>query len=282
MKGLEEPQVVAPRLNRTDLVESIATAISSGRDEVNRIVEFLSVDMGRCPDSALTPLVPIDDDLVPMSVSIMHTSPHRNFLSILQRDPNLVGEAGRLLGLAGEQETIDVLKRLRTGTRIARRVKVWRPDGSQAGDLDVVACDPAAKLIVAMEVRWGLSADGNEEVHRIEAGAIEKRKQVAALREAVLRGAVPQWPAEWPDVRGFRWRWFMLTRDVLPMRSFDTDGVTIRSVQLLRYTLKPESSLETLCALLDEPPWPPAELRQTHWNSFRYGDVKVEIEQINA
>ena len=79
------------------------------------------------------------------------------------------------------------------------------------------------------------------------------------LREEIESGpAIPRWPAGWPDVSGFSWRWFLLTRDVLPTKEIDKNGVTIRSVQLLKYTLRPDSGVSDLVSALDTPPSPPA------------------------
>ncbi len=281
--GADDPNVIAPRIAKTQFVDSIARALAAPPDEVARIAEILSLDTEKCSDPALTPLVPLGTDLVPMSVSIVHASPHRNFLSIVQRNPSLFGDAGRWLGLAGERETASLLKRLDHQSCLATRVKVFRTDGMPAGDLDVVVCDPHARLIAAFEVRWSISSDGNEEVYRVESGAIAKRSQVVNLREAIESGsASPRWPKDWPDTADFTWRWFLLTRDVLPTKEVDANGVTIRSVQLLKYTLKRGARLAELLSLLDSPPSPPAQLCGTHWSTFRYGEVKVEVELINA
>jgi len=281
--GNTDAKLIAPRFDEVELVEGIAAQASISPDDVARIVEILSLNTAKCNDPALTPLVRLGSDVVPMSVSIIHTSPHRNLLSIVQRDPSLFGEAGRLLGRAGERETALVLERLRDSCLLATRVKVRRANGDAAGDLDVVVCDPLTRQLAIFEVRWGISSDGNEEVYRTETAAIEKRAQVLKLRKAIeSRSAAPVWPGEWPDVGDFTWRWFLLTRDVLPTREVDALGVTIRSVQLLRYTLKNAAGVSELLSALDNPPVPPASLLGTQWSRFRYGDITVEIEQINA
>src|SRR5207249_12235674 len=108
---------------------------------------------------------------------------------------------------------------------------------NSAGDLDVVLCDSSTSTLVIFEIKWHLPVDGNREVNRVEQDAIEKRKQVVRLRDEIARGdAIPAWPAGWPDVSSYRKRWFVLTRDVLPMRSVSEDDVTIRSLQLLERT----------------------------------------------
>ena len=147
----------------------------------------------------------------------------------------------------------------------------------------MVLCDPSTATLVIFEIKWHLPVDGNREVNRVEQDAIEKRKQVVRLRDEMTRGdAIPAWPAGWPDVSSYRKRWFVLTRDVLPMRSVSEDDVTIRSLQLLNRTLQSRASLADLISALDHPPETPAVTRKTQWESLRYGDLKIEIEMIMA
>lgn len=250
---------------------------------VQRAVDLLTVDLDRCSDAALTPLVPVDNLLVPMSLSIVYTSPERNMLARVQSDPGLFGEAGRILGVAGERETLKVLSRLGGHPLIAQRIGVTRRDGSPAGDFDIVVCDPSANLVVVLEIKWGISTDGNADVYKVERGAIEKRAQVIRLRKEVVSGkAKPKWPSAWPDVTGCEFRWYVLTRDVLATRSISDDYITTRSVQLLARTLRKDATVEDLVAALDHPPTPPSALCETQGDRVRYGDISVEIELIVA
>jgi hypothetical protein len=163
MLGSLHLPTIVPLVPRKDLIGALADASGLRAWIVDRVVGLLTLDLSRCKDGALTPLVPIDDYLVPMSSSIVCTSPQRNLLAILQSDPSTFGEAGRLLGLAGEHSTVELLQRLRSDIAVTRRVKVLRADGSPAGDLDVVACDPSTRRTVVFEIRWGIAADGNAE-----------------------------------------------------------------------------------------------------------------------
>jgi hypothetical protein len=137
--GSHHLPTILPLLPRNDLVSTLADATGLSPSVIDRAVALLTLDLARCSDGALTPLVPVDGQIVPMSSLILPTSPQRNLLAIVQSAPSMVGEAGRLLGLAGERAALTVLQRLRSDVLVARRVKVLRPNGSPAGDFDVVA-----------------------------------------------------------------------------------------------------------------------------------------------
>lgn len=277
--GSLHPPTIVPAVDREGFIEDFAASAGIDAGAVERITTLHTIDVSRCPDAALTPLVSLGRALIPMSSLIVPGAPHRNALAIVQSDPNLFGEAGRLLGMAGEHETLQTLDRMAKGTLVASRVKARRRNGDPAGDLDVVVCDPRDKLIAVFEIKWHIAADGNAEVYRMEGQAIEKRKQVERLRREVQGGdATVQWPAGWPDLTDFDWRWFVLTRDVLATRDIDTNQVVLRSHQLLSRTLRKGATLRQLIDLLESPPIPPVELCGTEWHRIRYGDLRVDAE----
>jgi hypothetical protein len=281
MVGSIAPETVSPLTRREVFIKQVAAAAGIGEDACERITRLLELDLDRCPDGALTPLILLDGWVLPMSSLIIPSAPQRNLIAILQLDPARVGEAGRLLGVAGEKEVASIVKRMDTSVRRLSRVKVRRLNGDSAGDLDVVLCDPSTATLVIFEIKWHLPVDGNREANRVEQDAIEKRKQVVRLRDEMARGdAIPAWPAGWSDVGNYRKRWFVLTRDVLPMRRASEDDVTIRSLQLLSRTLRSGASLADLIYALDHPPDTPALTRKTQWESLRFGDLKVEMEMI--
>lgn len=283
LNGSRDLQAIAPAVHRASLVADLSAATGLNPNHVAKVMGWLTLDDVGSRDPALTPFIPIGDSLVPISNGIMATSPQRNLLSVLQSDPDRFGAAGRELGDAGESAVMSVLARLDSRVRIDRRVKVVRDTGMPAGDFDVVAYDPVIGLAAVFEVRWGLTADGNREVYRVEADSWRKRQQVVKLRDEVVSGvATPQWPLGWDVTREVELRWFVLTRDVLTMRRVSEDGITIRSHQLLEKMLRKGSSLADLVSLLDNPPLPPAVLSETQWDRIRFGDFSVEIEHLNA
>lgn len=283
MWGSVHRPMIVPLLRRGEFVASVADDAGIDADAADQITTTLTMDPDRSYDPALTPLVPLGDKVLPMSSLIMPASPHRNTLALIQTDPRLFGEAGRLLGMAGEHATLKTLERLSPEALVTTRVKAKRADGSPAGDLDVVVCDPRERLLVVFEIKWHLAADGNAEVYRLERAAIEKRAQVLRLRGEIESGTASlDWPGGWPDVSGFAWRWFVLTRDVLATREVATDEVTLRSHQMLTRTLRRDATVRDLLGLLDDPPIPPAQLCATQWERIRYGDLRIDAEMIVA
>ncbi len=283
MNGARGTETIAPLLEREAAVGQLAAEAEVGESAVDAMVQVLTLDLGRCPDGALTPLVPVDDRLLPMSSIIVPSAPQRNLLANVASDPAMVGDAGRLLGLAGERATAEALERMSSGVLIATRVKVRRTNGEPAGDLDVVVCDPSAQVMAIFEIKWHLAADGNAEVYRAAKLATDKRSQVTRLRGEIAAGqATVRWPANWPDVGSFTQRWFVLTRDVLPLQDIDDDEVTVRSLQLIQRTVRKDATGHDLIAALEHPPVPPDVLTATDWESFRFGDLRVEVEVVRA
>lgn len=274
--GAVNPDVTAPRVPRSDLVEMLAHAAGLGQETAARFVDLLTADPTRCRDVALTPLVPVGSrDLLPMSSLIIPQSPHRNSISIVQADPGQFSRAGQLLGKAGEHAVETILERLDARVLVSRRVDVVRRDSTPAGDLDIVVCDTETSTGAIFEIKWHLGADGSAEVAKAEQAALSKRKQVVRLRDELRSGgASPRWPKDWPDVSDFSFRWFVLTNDVLVTREVDAEEVTIRSCQLLESMLKNGASLEELIRLLDDPPIPDF-FTETQWERFRYGDIRI-------
>ena len=274
---------VAPPMSIAELVSMQSSASRVDPMVTARIVKLFSFDVGHTRDGALTPFIPVDGAFVPMCAIIMRTSPQRNLLAIVQAPPGLFGGVGRLLGRVGEVETLKLFERLNPDVLSTSRLAVVREDGSPAGDLDVVVCDPTTRTVVVFEVKWSTSSDGNEEVYKSEQAAIKKRAQVVRTRDEIEAGkAVPVWPKEWPDLTGFDFRWYALTRDVLAMREIDSDGVVIRSHQLLQRTLRKGASGRDLVAALAHPPPPPPALTETQWERVRFGELTVELELIVA
>ena len=143
----------------------------------------------------------------------------------------------------------------------------------------MVLCDPTEKLLVVMEVRWHPSTANRNEGLDISQAAIKKCEQVRRLRNEIQTGkATVRWAPNWPDVSGFRWRWFVLTRDVLPSEHRTDSGDTpIGSWQMLRYLLPSQAPLTELVNLMDEPRWSDSWPRS--WRHYRFGELHIEAER---
>jgi hypothetical protein len=121
------------------LVRDLADSTGVPVERVRPITDLLTLDLARCPDPCLTPLVPLGDDfphgagfVVPMSSLIVPSSPVRNFTALLQADPARFGRAGRELGALGARTVTETLGRL-SGALVAAGVQVVRPNRSRAG-----------------------------------------------------------------------------------------------------------------------------------------------------
>lgn len=283
MHGATDPKIVTPRWTRDCFVEAFSTGCEIDEQSAVRLSEMLTMDMTRCPDPALTPLVPLGEELLLMSSLVLPASPHRNTVSIVQQSPELFGRAGKLLGNAGENQLVETLGRMIDTTLVARRVLVKRPNGETAGDLDVVVCDPSEQQLASFEVSWRLPSDGNAESYKAAQLAIDKREQVRRLRSEIESGlAEPRWPSSWPDISTFNWRWYVVTRDVIPNPQDDSHVVGLSSERLLRYTLRKDATVGDLMTCLDSPPEPPDVFQETQWSRIRYGDLRIDIESIKA
>jgi hypothetical protein len=203
----------------------------------------------------------------------------RNLTSLLQLDPARFGLAGQVIGRLGIDSCAETLERV-SGVRLARNVGLISPSGTRVGDLDVVLVDSARRLMVVFEVTWQIGPDGAVEIGRALQKAAEKRIQVARNRAHLTqRTATARWPTGWPDVSGYATRWYVLTRDVLPVTP-PPDDVIVRSHQMLAWMLRPGSSLDDLVQLLDHPATPPTELARLHWGALKFGAHRFEWTQV--
>jgi len=283
LRGSTSGLVIVPLVDSDAFVADLIKATLVPEDRVRLIVALLTLDLERCPDPCLTPLVPLGRDLlVPMSSLIVPSSPVRNFTALLQAEPARFGRAGQELGALGARTVADTLRRV-SGALVTTNIKVVRPNRLRAGDLDVVICDPTNRMMAIFEIMWRIGPDGSAEVAKAEEDAHAKREQVARVRGDIETGrAAPRWPAHWPDVTGFQTRWYILTPNVLPVRTVEADGTIVRSHQMLDAMLPPGSSVADLIELMDEPHYPPPELTETQWEQVTYGDFEIRFDVSKA
>lgn len=69
--GSTSSSVVAPFFERSELVDRFTAASRVDRAKVGRIVDLFTLDLVRCPDACLTPLVPFGGGLLPMSSLVL-------------------------------------------------------------------------------------------------------------------------------------------------------------------------------------------------------------------
>ena len=280
MQGIEDPALVTPVVSRNRLRGAIAAATSVEPSKVAEVLDLMTLNLAACPDPCLTPLVPVDDsDALALVSGLMVPGSHvRNFLARLQLDPSRYGEAGRQLGLLGSRAVAASLRDGLPAARVAERVPVLRSNGSQEGDLDVVAYDPATMKTVVFEVLWDVGVDGSVEAGRTEQRSMAKREQVGQLRAAITSGrGKPRFPPSFdPDLGSAEW--MILTANILPIAPAAADGVPIRSHLLLKMLLNKHKDLAGLLAALHDPPPPPRSLATLSWGTLRFGPYLVRVE----
>lgn len=281
MRGSTSAAATIPFFLPEELTHDLARDTGVSEPRVERLLSVLTVDLERCQDPCLTPIVPVGQALVPMSGLIAPGSPLRNLTARLQLDPEAFGAAGQALGRLGVETCAETLTRV-AGVRLATNVRLVTMTGERVGDLDVVIVDPHAHLMVVFEVTWQIGPDGAVEIARALDKAADKRAQIARYRVHLAEGtATPRWPAGWPDTSAYSTRWYVLTRDVLPL-SPPPDDIIVRSHQMLAWMLKSASTLEELVGLLDNPPTPPTELATLHSASLKFGSYIIEWDQVVA
>lgn len=278
MRGSVSAAAITPTYSGVDFISTLSAASSVPGDRVGTIVNALTMNTEASIDPCLTPIIPIDESLAPMSSLIAPGSPVRNLTIVLQQDTTRFGEAGKAIGRLGVDECRQTLSRL-AGCRLATNVALVS-EGRKVGDLDVVVLDSARRLMVVFEVTWQLAPDGSAEIGKAVGKAIAKRKQVARNRSQVESGSAhARVPADWPDFSDYTKRWFIVTRDVLPLTPAE-DEIVIRSHQMLAWMLKDQATIEELIDLLDNPPTPPGPLDELIEAERTYGDIRVTWNQV--
>lgn len=282
--GSVDAQTRAPLVDREPFCRLMADRAGISERTATAITERLTMDPDRCPDGALTPLVPIDNKIFLASFMILSTSPQRNLIAALHADNSIAtGHLDRVTGRLGEEHVVEILERMAPGVLVARGVKLVRPDRSLVGEIDVVVCHPASRTVACFEVKWDLGADDAAEIYKSLQRAQDKREQVIRHRHAVEnRTAKIRRPPRWPDITDFTFRWFVLANNVLVTEDIDRDGVTIRSAQLLERSLPAKASMTDLVDLLDHLPTPAPEDCTTFWHHGTYGELDLEIEVLGT
>jgi hypothetical protein len=125
--SVHRPMIV-PLSRRDEFVAGVADDAGIDADAADEITTILTRDADRSYDPALTPLVPLGDEVLPMSSLIMPASPHRNTLALIETDPRLFRVVGRLLCVAGELATCSPVRPKRMMPPRAARSSVAQPD----------------------------------------------------------------------------------------------------------------------------------------------------------
>lgn len=281
--GSQHKATVAPEFPRQVFIEEIARSAGIPVTAAEAITTLLTLDTDRPLDVALTPLLRLpNDSLFVMTSLVMTSSPERNLLKASQADPQTYGRLGNLLGHEGEQKVARLVREgMGSGTLCATRVNVRGGKGQDVSDLDVVVYSPHQNLLVVLEVKWHIGVDGAYEARTAERTTREKHARLDHVREEINQRTVKvAWPDSWPTVPAdTKWRWYLLTNNVLPAQHRDSNGITIRSYQMLNHLLPVGFSARTLASLLDTPPTPQGCFPRR--NRLYFGPLTVDVETVD-
>jgi hypothetical protein len=161
-------------------------------------------------------------------------------------------------------------------------VKVRDQNGRPAGDLDVVSIDPVENLIAVFEVKWQLEPDGASEIDKVEIQATQGQAQLARIASGLANGSLRvKWPPGYPDTSTYKWEWFVITSNVIPVVRGTSGTILARSHRVLTHmALRVGASLREVCDLLAKPAIPPtADERVLESISHRFWNYEITVRR---
>lgn len=282
LAGPKETAWACPRLTLTELVRLLRPS-GIPDERISAVINDATFDPARNEDPCLSPLLPVQDGFAVPSSLIIHSGPERNALMLARANPAIRGRFAKELGRYGAEQVAGLFKGL--SFRVAIGVKLLRPNKSVAGDLDVVVLDVTQRVALVFEVKWHLPVDGAREINAALGRAMEGQQQARAVRAGLEAGEIrPRWPQGWPDPGTWRWRWFVLTNDVLPVVDTMVEP-EIRSHQLLFHIVgraSKEGGLNAIADRLHTPPFPPDELCELITNESRFGGYRISAASVQV
>jgi hypothetical protein len=180
------------------------------REEAEWFTDLMTYKPAKKADASATPLIPYQDVLVLSTALINVRGAERTLLRAAAIDPANFGALGQRLGRLADRFA-SVLNSLHQA-RIATRVKAVRPDGTQAGDVDVLVVDFAAGQALAIEVKWPVEALTFGEADKINDDIRVGARQLDRLRSTLLAGGASlKTPPSWPAMHNLQWTWLVAT-----------------------------------------------------------------------
>lgn len=105
----------------------------------------------------------------------------------------------------------------RHGGPAASRAGVRELPAVRAGELDVVAWDPAARCGLVLDVEWSSEPDGCAQTARRDDVLLTGQRQAEARRAQVEDGSIV-WPEALPPYDQYSWTWFVVGGTTLPRK----------------------------------------------------------------
>lgn len=279
--GISEATLLGvPTPKLIEILEKVTDG-SVARAGVEAFIDLMRFRPGRHTDASHAPLIPYGDRLLLPPALLSPRGIERTLLRSAAADPNRFGPVGKALGRQADAWA-DLLAAL-PGILVARRLAVVRPDGSAAGDLDIVAIDPGGGVGVVIEAKWPIDALTVREGSKIDDWITSARAQVLRVRRGLEQGLLrTRLPPGWPDFSSVRWHWLVGTPQQLDSRLGQPDADIVPATSLrLAAALPPAPSLAEFLGHLLRPPLPrPGEDYDVVQHEFRVNRYRVVADAL--
>ncbi|MFH8557281.1 hypothetical protein ACH4FE_27325 [Streptomyces celluloflavus] len=240
-------------------------------------VERLTYRTGR--SCRTSPLVPYGGAVIICPPLITPRAVDPIMLRSAAHDSRRFGSIGRELGNRATAWTEWL--RATPGALVAERVPATRADGRSAGDLDVVAVDPARRVGLCFEIKWPIEALSLPESMKVESWATSAARQLDRLREELRTGtATALLPSGWPPFESIDWTWCVGTPQQLCLRPLPAQAMHVTSLRYVQ-ALGTPPGLATLSDALVRPDLPTEGVHfKVARRSFPVGSRQVHLDAL--
>jgi hypothetical protein len=139
------------------------------------------------------------------------------------------------------------------GVKVVEGAKVRSLKGQAAGDLDVVAFDPASRKGLILEIKWPIDALTLAETFKTDQTIVLASVQLGKIRRSLAAGAVrAKLPPEWPAFDEIDWAWGVGMPQQLTPRPLPEPDMFATSFRYVS-RLDPANSLPELISTLRSP-----------------------------
>ncbi|MGS2641797.1 hypothetical protein [Streptosporangium sp. LJ11] len=261
-------------LPRDEIAAKLVETVEDGADldVAQEMVDLLTFRPGVSPLAA--PLIPCEDKLIICPALINPIGIERLLLRAVAANPSRFGKVGKQLGKRAN-EWGELVREI-PDVQVAEGVKVKRPNGSTAGDLDLVAIDPSAGVGLCVEVKWPIDAHTLKESMKTSEIILSAARQLDGLRSGLLASEVaPVLPAGWPDFKQITWFWAVGTPQQLYAGKLPVPDMHMTSLRYLKQLPRAET-LKQLIDAVTRPCWPQ---RNTH---FTLSSLRTQIGRVRV
>jgi hypothetical protein len=248
---LGTPELFMWAIRPGHLITALCSRVTE--QEARAFVDLCTHAPGRSPASA--PLLRHGNQLLIPAELVSPVAFERTLLRAASANPGTSGRLGNVLGKRGERWQ----QRLATipGCEVAAEVRIRDQHGRSAGDLDVVAWDRDADVMLIVETKWPVDAATLIESNKVDATFDKGRAQLNRIRAGLGDGSIViDWPPGWDGpLPTTTIHWWVGSAQQLDSRPQPDDDVTTTSLRLVENVL-PAHSLSDLVTRLAGFPLP--------------------------